>query len=608
MFVRRQVPLMLVLLFLLSISALSLQAQMGTSTPLSQAEKAKAAAEMMDTGALENYPRLVDITAQTGIHFNHLSAPEARFIVESMSGGVALIDYDKDGWPDIYFTNAASVELARQGIKPRSALFHNNHDGTFSDVTDKAGVAHPGWAMGAVVGDYDNDGWPDLLVTCLQGVVLYRNNHDGTFSDMTQASGLSHDKGWAMGAAFGDYDKDGWPDLFVDHYVAFDLDNLPVAGSAKACNYLGQEVQCGPRGLPGSPHSLYHNDGAGHFVDVARQAGVDNAEHRFGLTALWSDFNQDGNLDLLVTNDGRSNYLYQGNGKGQFEDVALLAGVAANEDGLEQANMGLVIGDYLHEGRMGIAISHFDSEYAELYHNDGAMNFTDVSIPSGIARGTQGYVGWGDAFVDFANRGWLDLLIANGHVYPQVDNAHAAARYMQPTLLFLNRGNGSFQNVSRRVGEALLKPQVSRGLAIGDLFNDGHLEAVIENLVGEPMILRPEGGPAHHWISFELEGTHCNRLALNARMRVVAGDLVQSAEVLSGGSYLSQNDLRLHFGLAQHDRLAHADVFWPDGRRESYDDLQADCFYHLREGDAALPLKPVFCPALPTVVKASAAR
>ncbi len=566
-------------------------AQMGTPTPLSQAERQKAEAERTATGPIANYPQIVDITKSTGITFDHKSSPEAKFITESMSGGVALIDYDGDGWPDIYFTNAQSVDMALRGVKSRSALFHNNHDGTFTDVTEKAGVGYPCWAMGAVVGDYNNDGRPDLLVTCLNGVVLYRNNGDGTFTDVTKASGLDADNGWATGATFGDYDNDGRDDLFVSHYVDFHLDNLPVFGSSKACKYLGLDVQCGPRGLKGLPDNLYHNNGDGTFTEVSKQGGVDDAERRYGLTSIWSYFNNDGKLDLFVTNDGEANYLYQGDGAGKFEDVALLAGVAANEDGVEQANMGVAVGDYLHSGRMSLAISHFDVEYTALYTNEGGMNFTDNSIASGIARGTQGFVGWGDAFVDFANNGWQDFFEVTGHVYPQVDTTHTATRYLQPKLLFLNQHDGAFQNISRRVGPALQIPQVSRGLAVGDLFNDGRLEAVVENLVGEPMILRPENGPKNHWVSFQLEGVTCNRLALNARVRVTAGDLVQLGEVMSGGSYLSQSDLRLHFGLGSRESIDQAEVLWPDGKKETLTHLAVDKFYVVREGQGVVASK-----------------
>ena len=530
------------------------------------------------------YPKLVDITASTGIQFKHHSSPEQKFIVESMSGGVALIDYDRDGWPDIYFTNAQTVKMARDGIKARSALYHNNHDGTFTDVTDKAGVGYPCWAMGASVGDYNNDGWPDLLVTCLHGVVLYRNNGNGTFTDVTQSAGLGGDSMWATGGTFGDYDGDGWDDLFVSHYVDIDLNNLAAFGSSATCKYLGIEVQCGPRGLKGSPDTLYHNNRNGTFTDVSKRAGVSDPEHRYGLTAIWSDFNNDGKLDLLVTNDGQPNYFYQGNGRGTFTDDGFTSGVALNANGAAQANMGIASGDYQHAGRMSIFISHFDNEYAALYRNDGDMNFTDVSAMSGIAAATSGYVGWGDAFVDFSNDGWKDIFLVNGHVYPQVDTAALGTSYREPKLLFLNQHNGTFKNISKSVGPAIQIPQVSRGMAIGDLFNDGRMEAVVENLEGGPMILRPEGGPRNHWISFQLEGVICNRLALNARVRATTEGLVQLGEVNSSGSYLSQNDLRIHFGLGDHTSVDNAKIFWPDGKVETLTHLAADRFYTVREG------------------------
>jgi hypothetical protein len=530
------------------------------------------------------YPQVADITASTGITFEHLSSPEQKYIVESMSGGVALIDYDRDGWPDIYFTNAQSVDMALAGRKARSVLYHNNHDGTFTDVSDQAGVAFPCWAQGAVVGDYNNDGWPDLLITCFGGVVLYRNNGNGTFTDVTQAAGLGRDHLWATGAAFGDYDKDGWVDLFVSHYVDIRLDKLDAFGSKDTCKYEGIDVQCGPRGLKGSRDSLYHNNKNGTFTDVSVKSGVSDPEQRYGLTAVWSDFDNDGKLDLFVTNDGQPNYLYKGDGFGKFTDAGFTSGVAYNEAGMAQANMGLAIGDYLHTGRMSILISHFDNEYAALYRNDGAMNFSEVSTPSGVGRATRGYVGWGDAFIDFANRGWPDLLIVNGHVYPQVDSVPTGPKYREPQLLLENQGDGTFKDISRELGPALQIPQVSRGMAIGDLFNDGRIEAVIENLVGRPMILRPEGDLKNHWISFQLEGVHCNRLALNARVRATAGSLAQLGEVMSGGSYLSQNDLRLHFGLGDHAVLDRAEVIWPDGKTETFTHLAADRFYILREG------------------------
>lgn len=529
-------------------------------------------------------PRLVDITKSTGIHFDHLSSPEQKYIVESMSGGVAIIDYNGDGWPDIFFTNAPSVKMALAGEKARSALYRNNHDGTFTDVTENAGVATPCWAMGAVVGDYNNDGLPDLLVTCFGGVILYRNNGNGTFTNVTQQAGLGGDHLWATGAAFGDYDGDGWDDLFVSHYVDFDLKDLPAFGSSITCHYHGIPVQCGPRGLKGSPDNLYHNNGNGTFTDVSKQAGVEDAQGFFGLTAIWNDFNHDGRLDLFVANDSEPNYLYRNDGNGHFTDVAYRAGVAVNQDGAEQANMGVALGDYMHTGRFSIAITHFDREYTALYRNDGNLDFTDVSFESGIGHSTTHFLGWGDGFFDFDNDGWPDFFQVNGHVYPQVDSVDIGSKYRQPKLLFLNEHDGKFKDVSKLVGPAIQEPQVSRGMAMGDLFNNGKIDLVVENLVGSPMILEPEGGPPNHWISFQLTGTKSNRLALNARVIATAGNLVQTGEVLSGGSYLSQNDLRIHFGLGKHVRVDKLEVLWPDGTKQSFSAVAADHFYRITEG------------------------
>lgn len=572
-------------------SVFCLPGQVPNSSAHQESSDRTAKIQSVKQPASEKYPELVDITHSTGIVFEHLSSPEQRYIVESMSGGVALVDYDRDGWPDIYFTNAPSVQMALQGKKARSALYHNNHDGTFTDVTDKAGVGFPCSAQGAVVGDYNNDGWPDLLVTCFGGVVLYRNNTDGTFTDVTKSAGLGGDTGWATGAAFGDYDNDGWDDLFVSHYVDFHLNDMAAFGSKDTCKYMGIDVQCGPRGLKGSPDTLYHNNKDGTFTDVSKKAGVSDPEERYGLTSIWSDFDNDGKLDLFVTNDGQPNYLYKGDGTGKFSDAGFTSGVAYNESGMAQANMGLAWGDYLHNGRMSILISHFDNEYAAMYRNDGAMNFTEVSMPSGVAKGSRGYVGWGDAFVDFGNTGWQDIFIVNGHVYPQVDSVAAGPTYKEPKVLLENLRDGTFKNISKDAGPAIQVPQVSRGMAIGDLFNDGRLEAVIENLVGGPMILRPEGGTTNHWISFQLEGVKSNRLALNARIRATAGRLIQLGEVASGGSYLSQHDLRVHFGLGDNPKLDKAEVLWPDGKVEILTDLAADHFYQVREGAGVVSSK-----------------
>ena len=518
-----------------------------------------------------------------------MSSPEQRYIVESMSGGVALLDYDGDGWLDIYFTNAPSVSMALAGNKAKSALYHNNHDGTFTDVTDKAGVGYPCWAMGAAVADYNNDGRPDLLVSCFGGVVLYRNNADGTFTNVTVTSGLSKDTGWATGAAFGDYDGDGLPDLFVPHYVDLHLDDLPQFGSKKTCQYHDIAVQCGPRGLNGSPDTLYHNNGDGTFTEVATRAGVEDSKHYFGLGAVWTDFDNDGLLDLFVANDGETNYLYRNEGGVRFKEIGADAGIAYSRDGVEQANMGLAVGDYENKGRMSVAVSHFSDEYMTLYRNDGGMAFTDVSYASGVARATERYVGWGNAFLDLDNSGWLDLLLVNGHVYPQVDDASLGIHYREPKLVFLNQHNGTFREAGSEVASSLATPQVSRGLAVGDLFHRGALDVVIENLTGQPMILSSRPDVTHHWISLELEGSPRNRSALNARVKVTANGTTQLGEVRSGGSYLSQSDFSLHFGLGPSQRIQTLEVLWPGAGSQIFHDIQGDHFYHLKQGGDLVP-------------------
>ena len=534
--------------------------------------------------------QLVDITESTGIRFTHMSSPEAKYIVESMSGGVALLDFDGDGWLDIYFTNAPSVAMSLAGKPARSALYRNNHDGTFTDVADKAGVATPCWAMGAAVGDYNNDGRPDLAVSCFGGVVLYRNNGDGTFTDVTRASGLGKDVGWATGVAFGDFDGDGNSDLFVSHYVDLDLKDLPLFGSKKTCEYKQLPVQCGPRGLKGSPDALYRNNGDGTFTDVAQQAGVDDPHHYFGLGAVWSDFDDDGRLDLFVANDGQPNFLYHNEGNGRFKDIAYDAGVAVSEDGLEQANMGVALGDISNNGRFSILVSHFSDEYAVLYRNDGKLSFTDVSHSASVARPTVPFVGWGDSFLDLNNSGWQDIFLVNGHVYPQVDSTNTGIAYREPKLVFRNRHDGTFEDVSASSGAALREPQVSRGVAVGDLFNTGRLDIVVENLVGGPMILEARPDLQNHWIGLALEGSPSNRLALNARVRVTTGSLTQTGEIRSGGSYLSQNDLRLHFGLGSASTVDKLDVLWQNGTSQSFSNIAADRFYHLKQGSAPEPI------------------
>jgi enediyne biosynthesis protein E4 len=537
-------------------------------------------------------PQLEDITDKAGIKFEHSSAPENKYIVESMSGGVILLDYDRDGWLDIYFTNAPTVQMAANGEKARSALYHNNHDGTFTDVTEKAGVGHPCFAMGGAVGDYNNDGWPDLYVTCLGGNVLYRNNGDGTFTDVAEQAGVKEGR-WSTGAAFGDYDGDGFADLMVANYVDLDLQHLPAFGSAATCKYMDIDVQCGPRGLKGSGHSLFHNNGNGTFTNVTKAAGVDDPRGAYGLTVVFSDFNNTGRPDIFVANDSVASFFYRNLGNGKFSEIGLESGTALADDGHEQADMGIALGDYNHTGRPSLFASTFASDNSSLFRNDGKWTFSDVSYRAGVGLPSVPYVKWGDAFVDLDNDGWLDLVTANGHVYPQVEATATGARYREPKLLQMNQKDGTFCDASDQSGPALQEPHVSRGLAVGDLFNDGNMDVVVEDLAGKPMILRNHGVPDRHWITFELAGTKSNRAALNARIKIFAGGVTQTDEVRSGGSYLSQSDLRLHFGLGAAKKVDRVEIRWPSGKIETLSDLAADKFYSVLEGQGVVPAERI---------------
>jgi hypothetical protein len=528
-------------------------------------------------------PQLEDITAKAGITFKHTSDPAKKYIVESMSGGVILFDYDRDGWLDIYFTNAPSVDMAVKGQKSRGALYHNNHDGTFTDVTEKAGIGTPCFAMGGAVGDYDNDGWPDLYVTCLGGNVLYHNNGDGTFTDVTAKSGVA-DGRWSTGAAFGDYDGDGFVDLMVTNYVDFRLNDLPGFGKSPNCKYRGIDVQCGPRGLKGAGDSLFHNNGDGTFTDVSKSAGVSDPNGYYGMGVLWADFNNTGRPDIYVANDSTPKFLYKNEGNGKFKDIGLESGTAVSEDGSEQASMGIAIGDYLHTGRPSLYVTNFSDENDLLYRNDGNWNFTDVSYPSGVALPSLPWVKWGAAFADLDNDGWLDLIAVSGHVYPQVDTLPSSGGYRQPKLLHLNQKDGTFCDASDQAGPALKEKRVSRGLAVGDLFNDGNMDVVIGDIDGAPMILKNRGVPGRHWVSFELAGTKSNRLALNARIKIVASGMTQTEEIHSGGSYLSQNDLRVHFGLGSAKKIDSVEIRWPSGKTETLTDVATDQFHAVLEG------------------------
>jgi hypothetical protein len=534
-------------------------------------------------------PQLEDVTEKAGIHFKHTFSSDKKYILESNYGGVLLLDYDRDGWLDIYFTNGSSVDMGLKGQKSRGALYQNNHDGTFTDVTDKAGIATPClFASGGAVGDYNNDGWPDIYITCLGGNVLYRNNGDGTFTDVTATAGVA-DGRYSTGAAFGDYDGDGFLDLFVANYVDFHLDDLPGFGSAPTCKYRGLDVQCGPRGLKGAGDALFHNNGDGTFTDVSKSAGVDDPNGYYGLGVAWADFNNTGRPDLYVANDSGPDFLYRNDGNGKFTEIGLESGTAVTEDGSEQAHMGVAVGDYLHTGRPGLFVTVFTDEYDVLYRNDGNWDFYDVASQSGVALPSLPWVKWGDAFVDLDNDGWLDLFAVTGHVYPQVDVLPSGGGYRQPKLVHFNQGDGTFCDASSQAGPAILERRVSRGVAVGDLFNDGNMDIVVEDLDGSPMILRNRGVPGRHWVSFELAGTKSNRLAIGARLKIVAGGMTQTDEIHSGGSYLSQSDLRVHFGLGSATKIDSLEIRWPSGATDTVKDLAVDKFYAVLEGKGIVP-------------------
>src|SRR5215813_1710958 len=525
-----------------------------------------------------------DITATAGITFRHVASPEKKYIVESMSGGVALFDYDNDGYLDIFFVNSLTVDLVKSKGKTRSALYRNDSDGKFTDVSAKAGLSDIGWGMGVAVGDYNNDGFEDLYVTCLGSNHLFKNNGDGTFTDVTRKAGVD-DPRWSTGASFFDYDNDGNLDLFVANYVDFDVNNLPEFGKGKSCTYKSIPVQCGPRGLKGAGDTLYRNNGNGTFTDVSKEAGVTDPNGFYGLGVITSDFDDDGLIDLFVANDSTPNFHYRNKGNGTFEEIGFTAGTAVNENGSEQGSMGVTVGDYDHDGRLDLFITNFADEYNTLYHNDGRNSFTDVSYAAKVAAVSLPYVGWGTKFFDYDNDGWVDLFVANGHVYPQLPG------YRQPRLLHHNNRDGTFTEVSAEFGAVLTDLRVSRGVAFGDIDNDGDVDIVVADLDGSPQLLRNDGGNANNSILVKLVGVKSNRSGIGAKVTVTSGDLTQIDEVRSGDSYLSQSDLRLHFGLEQRTKVDLIQVRWPSGIVDKVTGVGVNRIVTIKEGQGKIAEK-----------------
>jgi len=533
---------------------------------------------------------LKDATASSGLaSFHHqMGNPEKNYIIETVGSGVALLDYDNDGWLDIYLVNGSTYDAQTgKASAPHAALFHNNHDGTFTDVTQSAGVANDRWGFGAAVADYDNDGWPDIFVSNYGKNRLYHNNHDGTFTDVAEKAGVALGN-WSTGSTWGDYDGDGRLDLFVPGYVHYEManDGKPSANTSSSfCSFRGVKVMCGPRGLPGESDHLFHNNGDGTFTDVSVKAGVaDNKERYYGLASVFVDVNNDGKVDLLVANDSTPNYLYINKGNGTFEDDSFASGYALNESGQETASMGIASGDLTHDGRVDLYNTTFSDDYKPLYHNDGDGNFTDISYHMGIAEVTVPFLGWGDAFFDYDNDGWLDLLEANGHVYPAVDQLKWGTSYAQRPLLF-HSDAGKLKIVPAVEGSALARAAVGRGLAYGDLFNDGHIDAVINNMDGTPTLLRNVVENGNHWVELKLiGGPHGPRDAVGAVVYLTANGFRQRADVISGGSFASSSDPRLHFGLGASASVNKLEVHWPGGAVETVKLPGVDAIYIVRQG------------------------
>lgn len=539
----------------------------------------------------------LDVSGKSGLsawHHTMGGSPEKTFILEENGSGVGLIDYDNDGWLDIYMVNGSTYDaLKGKARPPHAALFHNNRDGTFTNVAEQAGVTNERWGFGVAVGDFDNDGWPDLYVSNFGKNRLYHNNHDGTFTDIAENAGVTLGN-WSDGPTWGDYDGDGRLDLFVPGYIHYDVDHPPLPGTEvtgfKYCVFRGINIMCGPRGLKGEPDHLLHNNGDGTFTDVSVKAGVADKDGHYGISSLFVDVNNDGKPDLLVTNDSTSNYLYLNKGDGTFEDASFASGFAFDENGHEKANMGLAIGDYRNNGLLDVYVTAFSDDYNPLYRNDGEANFSEISYQMGIAEVTIPFLGWGNGFLDFDNDGWKDIFVANGHVYPFVDKSDWGTTYAQRPLLFHNLKGEKFILMPPVKGTGLAGLYVSRGAAFGDLFNDGKIDVVINQVDRPAVLLRNVSADGNHWLGLKLiGGLKSPRDAIGATVYVKAGGMRQRGDVLSGGSYASSNDQRPHFGLGKSTSVDDVEIHWPSGKIEHVKLPAVDRFYTIEEGKGVIP-------------------
>jgi enediyne biosynthesis protein E4 len=506
-----------------------------------------------------------------------------NYIIETTGTGVAIFDYNNDGWPDIFVVNGTTLQGASSAQAPTNHLYHNNHDGTFTDVTQKAGLAATGWGQGVCVGDYDNDGWEDLYVTYYGSNRLY-HNQKGVFREVGGPAGVAGSgKAWGTGCAFLDYDRDGLLDLIVANYVNFDLSTAPAPGERASCIWKGVPVMCGPRGLPEAKNILYHNLGGGNFKDVTTTAHIDQTPGHYAFSVSTLDYDDDGWPDIYIACDTAPSILYHNNRDGTFRDGAVTAGAAFNEDGRAQAGMGTTVADFNGDGKLDIFRTNFSDDTSTLYRNNGNGTFDDVTFAAGLGLHTQ-YLGWGTMFLDFDNDGWPDLLLVNGHVYPEVDKQHLGSTFQEPKILYHNNGNATFTDISGEAGPGINTPSSARGLAIGDLWNDGRLSAVISNMNAHPALLVNQVRNANHWIAFHTIGTKSNRDGMGARITVSAGGKLLVDEVRSGSSYSSSSDMRVHFGLGTSDKIDFVQVRWTSGLIEKFQGLKADSVRELKEG------------------------